>query len=84
MPDSQQRLARFTTNLPRLRARAEMLVFLRRMAWLCVAIVALVVAGTVGFVVTEGTRCGRAFAGRSTRSPPWGRSRRRTTWAARC
>src|ERR1700704_1768611 len=39
-PDSTERLSRFTTNLPRLRARAEMSVFLRRMAWLSVAIVA--------------------------------------------
>ena len=61
MPDSSQRLARFTTNLPRLRARAEMIIFLRRMAWLCVAIVVLVVAGTVGFVVTEGTSAWTGF-----------------------
>jgi voltage-gated potassium channel len=61
VPDSPQRLARFTTNLPRLRARAEMLVFLRRMAWLCVAIVALIVAGTVGFLVTEGTSVWTGF-----------------------
>jgi voltage-gated potassium channel len=60
-PDSTERLARFTTNLPRLRARAEMTVFLRRMAWLCAAIVALIVAGTVGFVVTEGKSVWTAF-----------------------
>jgi voltage-gated potassium channel len=61
MADSPERLARFTTSLPRLRARGEMLVFLRRMAWLCVAIVGLVVAGTVGFVVTEGTSVWTGF-----------------------
>jgi voltage-gated potassium channel len=60
-PDSTERLSRFTTNLPRLRARAEMSVFLRRMAWLSVAIVALIVAGTVGFVVTEDTSVWTAF-----------------------
>ena len=38
-----------------------MTVFLRRMAWLCVAIAALLIAGTVGFVVTEGTSVWRAF-----------------------
>ena len=61
MPDSSERLARFTTNLPRLRARGEMVVFLRRMAWLCVAIVVLIVAGTGGFVVTEGTSVWTGF-----------------------
>jgi hypothetical protein len=43
------------TGLPRLRARTEMIVFLRRLAWLCMAIVLLLVAGTVGFVLIEGT-----------------------------
>ena len=61
MPDRTEQLSRFTSNVPRMRARHEMLVFLRRMAWLCVAIVALVVAGTVGFVVTEGESPWRAF-----------------------
>ena len=61
MPESTEPLSRFTTNVPRIRARAEMVVFLRRMAWLCVAIVALVVAGTVGFVVTEGASAWLAF-----------------------
>jgi voltage-gated potassium channel len=61
MPDTTEQLSRFTTNLPRLRARAEMVVFLRRLAWLCVAIAALIVAGTVGFVITEGVSVWLAF-----------------------
>ena len=55
MADSAAQLARFSSNVPRLRARAEMLMFLRRMAWLCGAVVGLIVAGTVGFMVTEGS-----------------------------
>jgi voltage-gated potassium channel len=58
--DPTDELSRFT-SLPRLRARAEMLVFLRRLAWLCVAIVGLIVAGTVGFVVIEGTSAWTGF-----------------------
>jgi voltage-gated potassium channel len=58
--DPTDELARFT-SLPRLRARAEMIVFLRRLAWLCVAIVGLIVAGTVSFVVIEGTSAWRGF-----------------------
>jgi voltage-gated potassium channel len=61
MSDSPEQLARFTTSLPRLRARRDMFMFLRRLAWLCVAIVALIVAGTVGFVVTEGTSAWKGF-----------------------
>jgi voltage-gated potassium channel len=61
MADPAERLARFSSNVPRLRARTELLMFLRRMAWLGGAIAALIVAGTVGFVITEGSSVWRAF-----------------------
>jgi voltage-gated potassium channel len=61
MAEPTEPLSRFTTSLPGWRARAEMIVFLRRLAWLCAAIVALIAAGTIGFVVTEGTTVWTAF-----------------------
>jgi voltage-gated potassium channel len=54
VPDTTERLERFSTMTPTLRARREIFFFLRRLAQLGVAIVALLVLGTLGFMVTEG------------------------------
>jgi voltage-gated potassium channel len=61
MPDGVEHLSRFTSSVPRLRARHEMIVFVRRLAWLFVAINALVVVGTIGFVVIEGVSLWESF-----------------------
>jgi voltage-gated potassium channel len=52
--EDQQRVERFTTMSPRLRGRRELLAFTRRLGQLGVMIAALLVAGTIGFVVTAG------------------------------
>jgi voltage-gated potassium channel len=44
-----------------LRSRAELAVFMRRMAWLGAAILALLVVGTGGFVLFEDTSVGYGF-----------------------
>ncbi len=55
MAESQEpRRDRVATSVPRLRARAEVLTFLRRLAWLGLAILGLLVLGSIGFIVTEG------------------------------
>jgi voltage-gated potassium channel len=50
--ESQDRLDRFTTMTPRMRGRQELLAFTRRLGQLGVMLGVLLVAGTVGFVLT--------------------------------
>jgi voltage-gated potassium channel len=52
MPTDQERLERFTTMTPRLRGRQDLVAFTRRLGQLGVLIAALLVSGTVGFVLT--------------------------------
>jgi voltage-gated potassium channel len=59
--DTADRHRRFGKHVPRLGARSDVLVFLRRLAWLSLAIVALIALGTLGFVVTEGVSAWLAF-----------------------
>ena len=51
--DGLDRLQRFTSMTPRMRARAEVNAFLSRLSQLGVMIVAVLMAGTIGFTVTE-------------------------------
>jgi voltage-gated potassium channel len=59
--DRLERLQRFTTMTPRMRARGELSAFLRRLAQLGVVIVAVLMGGTVGFSVSEGVSPWDAF-----------------------
>src|SRR4051794_22079032 len=52
MPGDHEQLERFTTMSPRLRGRRELVAFTRRLGQLGLAIAALLLAGTIGFVVT--------------------------------
>jgi voltage-gated potassium channel len=61
MADEDRRWESITSNVPRLRANAEVRMFARRLAWLAVVIVGLVGLGTVGFIVTEGASAWLAF-----------------------
>jgi voltage-gated potassium channel len=51
--EDQERLERFTTMSPRLRGRRELLAFTRRLGQLGVMIAVLLVAGTIGFMLTS-------------------------------
>lgn len=57
MPEEERldRLARFTSLNPRMRTRLELVLFLRRLAQLGIVVLILLVAGTMGFVLAEGT-----------------------------
>ena len=50
--ENQERLESFTTMSPRLRGRQELLAFTRRLGQLGVMIAVLLLAGTIGFVLT--------------------------------
>jgi voltage-gated potassium channel len=52
MTRDDERLERFTTMSPRLRGRGELVAFTRRLGQLGLAIAALLLGGTVGFVLT--------------------------------
>ena len=52
MPTDHERLERFTTMSPRLRGRRDLVAFTRRLGQLGLLIAALLLAGTVGFVLT--------------------------------
>ncbi|MDX6719632.1 MAG: voltage-gated potassium channel [Solirubrobacteraceae bacterium] len=51
-PGEQERLEQFTTMAPRLRGRQDLMAFTRRLGQLGLMIGVLLVAGTVGFVLT--------------------------------
>jgi uncharacterized protein with PhoU and TrkA domain len=53
MPGDHERLERFSTMTPRLRGRRELVAFTRRLGQLGIAIAALLLAGTAGFVLTR-------------------------------
>jgi voltage-gated potassium channel len=53
MPTDQERLERFTTMTPRLRGRQDLVAFTRRLGQLGVLIAALLLSGTLGFVLTN-------------------------------
>jgi len=53
MPTDHERLEAFTTMSPRLRGRADLVAFTRRLGQLCVLIGALLLSGTIGFVLTN-------------------------------
>jgi voltage-gated potassium channel len=55
------RLSAFTTMTPRLRARHELQLFVRRLATLFALVAGLLVLGTIGFVITEGTSVWKSF-----------------------
>jgi voltage-gated potassium channel len=50
--EDQQRLEQFTTMSPRMRGRQDLLAFTRRLGQLLLMVAVLLVAGTVGFVLT--------------------------------
>jgi voltage-gated potassium channel len=50
--DDQQRLEQFTTMSPRLRGRQDLIAFTRRLGQLVGLVCVLLVAGTIGFVLT--------------------------------
>jgi voltage-gated potassium channel len=52
MTSDDERLERFTTMSPRLRGRRELVAFTRRLGQLGLAIAALLLSGTAGFVLT--------------------------------
>jgi voltage-gated potassium channel len=52
VPTDQERLESFTTMTPRLRGRADLLAFTRRLGQLGILIAALLATGTAGFVLT--------------------------------
>ncbi|MFL5819166.1 MAG: potassium channel family protein [Solirubrobacteraceae bacterium] len=61
MPEGLDRLMQFAATTQRARARGELVAFMRRLAQLGLVIVALLVAGTVGFMVSEGLSAWAAF-----------------------
>jgi voltage-gated potassium channel len=60
-PTDQERFASFTTMSPRMRGRQELVAFTRRLGQLGVMIALLLVAGTLGFVLTTGYGLWDAF-----------------------
>jgi voltage-gated potassium channel len=61
MPQRAEILARRRALQERVRARQELRSFMRRLAILLSALVALILAGTVGFAAVEGTSLGYGF-----------------------
>ena len=61
MPERAEVIARRRVLRQRARARRELDLFMRRLAFLLTALVALFVAGTVGFALIEGTSVGFGF-----------------------
>ena len=61
MPERAEVIARRRVLRQRARARRELDLFMRRLAFLLTALVALFVAGTVGFALVEGTSVGFGF-----------------------
>jgi voltage-gated potassium channel len=61
MPDRAEVIARRRVLHQRARARRELDLFMRRLAFLLAALLALFVAGTVGFATIEGTSVGFGF-----------------------
>jgi voltage-gated potassium channel len=58
MPDRHEAMLRRQALQQRIRARRELRLFVRRLAILLTALVLLIVAGTIGFMITEGTSVG--------------------------
>jgi voltage-gated potassium channel len=54
-------LARRRVQQQRIRARRELRMFIRRLGFLLSVLVGLIVVGTVGFAITEGTSIGYSF-----------------------
>jgi voltage-gated potassium channel len=61
MPDRHEAMLRRQALQQRVHARRELRLFVRRLAILLTALVLLIVAGTIGFIITEGTSVGYGF-----------------------
>src|SRR5450755_2964985 len=62
MPENSQAVARQHVLDQRVRARQELRMFARRLGFLMVALVGLIVAGTIAFAISERTSIAYSFA----------------------